>query len=51
VALVGTLALVTVLSLLAWAGRKLLDRRRLADWELAWAIVGPQWTKRFRSRG
>lgn len=50
-ALVGTMALVTVLSLLAWAGRKLLDRRRLADWELAWAIVGPQWTKRFRSRG
>lgn len=51
VALVGTLVFVTVLSVLAWAGRKLLDRRRLADWELAWAIVGPQWTKRFRSRG
>jgi hypothetical protein len=51
VALVATLVLVTVLSVLAWAGRKLLDRRRLADWELAWAIVGPQWTKRFRSRG
>jgi hypothetical protein len=51
VAAVATLALVIVLSFLAWAGRKLLDRRRLADWELAWAIVGPQWTKRFRSRG
>ena len=51
VALVGTLVFVTILSVLAWAGRKLLDRRRLADWELAWAIVGPQWTKRFRSRG
>jgi hypothetical protein len=51
VALVATLVLLTVLSLLAWAGRTLLDRRRLADWELAWAIVGPQWTKRFRSRG
>ena len=51
VAAVATLALVIALSLLAWAGRKLLDRRRLADWELAWAIVGPKWTKRFRSRG
>jgi hypothetical protein len=47
----ATLALLIVLSFLAWAGRKLLDRRRLADWELAWAIVGPKWTKRFRSRG
>jgi hypothetical protein len=51
VAAVATLALVIVLSFLAWAGRKLLDRRRLADWELAWAIVGPKWTRRFRSRG
>jgi len=51
VAAVATLALVVVLAVLAWAGRKLLDRRRLADWELAWAIVGPKWTKRFRSRG
>jgi len=50
-AAVATVALLIVLSVLAWAGRKLLDRRRLADWELAWAIVGPQWTKRFRSRG
>ena len=51
VAAVATIALLTVLVFLAWAGRKLLDRRRLADWELAWAVVGPQWTKRFRSRG
>lgn len=43
--------LLLVLSCLAWAGRWLLDRRRLADWELAWAVVGPQWTKRFRFRG
>jgi hypothetical protein len=50
-AAVATVALLIVLSVLAWAGRKLLDRRRLADWELAWAVVGPQWTKRFRSRG
>jgi hypothetical protein len=36
---------------LAWAGRWVLDRRRLAGWEAAWAAVGPHWTKRFRSRG
>lgn len=51
VATVATTALLFAVCFLAWAGRKLLDRRRLADWELAWAIVGPQWTKRFRSRG
>ncbi len=50
-AAVATILLLIVLSCLALAGRWLLDRRRLADWELAWAIVGPQWTKRFRSRG
>jgi hypothetical protein len=50
-AAVATILLLIVLSFVAIAGRWLLDRRRLADWELAWAIVGPQWTKRFRSRG
>ena len=50
-AVVVTAALGMVLSCLAWAGRWVLDRRRLADWEVAWASVGPQWTKRFRSRG
>ena len=50
-AVVATAALGLVLLCLAWAGRWLLDRRRLADWEVAWASVGPQWTKRFRSRG
>jgi hypothetical protein len=45
----GTLGI--VLLCLAWAGRWVLGRRRLADWEAAWAAVGPQWTKRFRSRG
>jgi hypothetical protein len=40
-----------VLFCLAAVGRWLLERRRLADWELAWSIVGPQWTKRFRFRG
>jgi hypothetical protein len=50
-AAVAIMALGTVLSCLAWAGRWVLDRRRLADWEVAWAAVGPEWTKRFRSRG
>jgi hypothetical protein len=50
-AVVAIALLLVTLSCLAWAGRWLLERRRLADWELAWAIVGPQWTRRFRSRG
>jgi hypothetical protein len=50
-AAVATGALGIVLLCLAWAGRWVLGRRRLADWEAAWAAVGPQWTKRFRSRG
>jgi hypothetical protein len=48
---VAPVALGVVLLCLAGAGRWVLDRRRLADWGAAWAAVGPQWTKRFRSRG
>ena len=48
---VATVALGIVLLCLALAGRWVLGRRQLADWEAAWAAVGPQWTKRFRSRG
>jgi hypothetical protein len=50
-AAVAAILLLVALSCVAAIGRWLLDRRRLADWELAWSIVGPQWTKRFRSRG
>jgi len=50
-ALLATAALGTVLWWLAGAGRWMLNRRRLAAWEAAWAAVGPQWTWRFRSRG
>jgi len=50
-AVIATAALGIVLLCLAWAGRWVLDRRRLANWETAWAAVGPQWTRRFRSRG
>ena len=50
-AVVVTGGLGIVLWCLAWAGRWVLDRRRLADWQAGWAAVGPQWTRRFRSRG
>jgi hypothetical protein len=50
-AAVATVVLLIALSCLALIVRWLLERRRLANWELSWAIVGPQWTKRFRSRG
>ena len=51
VAVLATAMLGAVLWGLAGLGRWMLDRRRLADWEAAWAAVGPQWTWRFRSRG
>jgi len=50
-AVVASVALGIVLLCLAGVGRWVLDRRRLADWEAGWAAVGPQWTRRFRSRG
>jgi hypothetical protein len=50
-AVLATAALGAVLWWLAGVGRWMLDRRRLADWEAAWAAVGPQWTWHFRSRG
>ena len=49
-AVTAPMALGFVLLCLAWAGRWMLDRRRLAR-EAAWAAVGPHWAKRFRSRG
>jgi hypothetical protein len=50
-AAVAPVALGIVLWWLAWAGRWVLDRRRLADWETAWAAMGPRWTERFWSQG
>jgi hypothetical protein len=38
------LALLAVMGLIG----HLLDRRRLASWQQAWAAVGPQWTRRPR---
>jgi hypothetical protein len=34
------------LTLCYWLCRLVLDRRRLAGWESAWAKVGPRWTMR-----
>ena len=50
-AVVATSGLGIALLCLAWAGRWVLDRRRLAGWQAGWAAVGPSWTRRFRSRG
>jgi hypothetical protein len=46
-AVFAPVALGWVLLCLAEVGRWALDRRRLADWDAAWAAVGPQWTRRF----
>ena len=35
-----------VLVICYWLGRLILDRRRLAAWESAWARTGPRWTTR-----
>src|SRR5271165_920543 len=37
--------LALLLSLAGCAGRHLLGRRRLADWDRAWRAVEPQWTR------
>jgi hypothetical protein len=41
-------AVVLALSLLAalWLAQRIADRRRLAAWDAAWSMVGPQWTGR-----
>jgi hypothetical protein len=41
VAVLAAAALGAVLWWLAEVGRRILDWRRLADWEAAWAAVGP----------
>jgi hypothetical protein len=34
----------TILTFFYWLSRMILDKRRLAAWESAWARVGPCWT-------
>ncbi len=43
--LVALAALSVLLAGLAWAIRRALDRRRLADWETEWLAVGPRWSR------
>ncbi len=50
-AVIAPVVLAIVLGFLSGVGRWVIDRRRLAGWDAAWASVGPQWTKRFWSRG
>jgi hypothetical protein len=50
-AAVAPVVLGIVVAFLAGVTRWVIDRRRLAGWDAAWALVGPQWTKRFWSRG
>ena len=50
-AAVAPVVLAIVLGFLAGVGRWIIDRRQLASWDAAWASVGPQWTKRFWTRG
>lgn len=50
-AVVAPVVLAIVLGFLAGVGRWIIDRRQVASWDDAWASVGPQWTKRFWSRG
>lgn len=40
------LALALILALALWGVRRILDRRRLAAWGMAWAVIGPQWSRR-----
>jgi hypothetical protein len=44
--LVALAALAVALAGLAWLGRRILDRRRLAGWEVEWLAVGPRWSRR-----
>lgn len=30
-----------------WAGRRLLDRRRFADWDAQWAQIAPHWMRQY----
>jgi hypothetical protein len=50
-AAVAPIVLAITLAFLVGVTRWAMDRRRIAGWDAAWALVGPQWTKRFWSRG
>jgi hypothetical protein len=43
---VAPVALALVMALVFWIIRRMLDRRRMAAWGLAWSVIGPQWSRR-----
>ncbi len=45
VAVLASLLLAVALLGIAWLVRWLLNRRKLADWEAAWTLVEPQWSR------
>jgi hypothetical protein len=38
--------LAVLLTILGWTARRVLDRRRLAAWEMDWLATGPRWSPR-----
>jgi hypothetical protein len=45
-AIIAVAALVMIASGTGWLAHYLIDRRRLAGWDAAWASIGPSWTRR-----
>jgi hypothetical protein len=41
----GALAVAVILFLASVASRFLLNRRRMADWDRAWQVIGPEWSR------
>ena len=38
-------AVISMFFLFGWAGRCLINRQRLNEWEQAWRVIEPQWTR------
>jgi hypothetical protein len=43
--LAGMAVLAALLAIMLLLGHRILDRRRLAEWETAWLSVGPTWSR------
>jgi len=46
VAVAAPASLALLLGVVGWVTSRVLDRRRLADWEADWSVVEPKWTGR-----
>jgi hypothetical protein len=44
-AFAGALAVACILFLASVVTRRLMNRRRMADWDSAWRAVGPEWSR------